>query len=106
MSPEVPAVSPEQVTKIQVQTQIKDRGTGKGGAASLSLKPMFINDLGRDLRIGLRVLLKEKVFCALGVTVLALGIGGVSTMFSVVNGVMLRGFSFPNADRLMSVNFV
>ena len=27
-------------------------------------------------------------------------------MFSVVNGVMLRGFSFPNADRLVSVNFV
>jgi ABC-type antimicrobial peptide transport system permease subunit len=27
-------------------------------------------------------------------------------MFSVVNGVMLRGFSFPNADRLVSVNFI
>ena len=27
-------------------------------------------------------------------------------MFSVVNGVMLRGFSFPNADRLTSVNFI
>src|SRR6185503_4748098 len=60
----------------------------------------------RDLRIGLRVLVKEKSFCALAVTVLALGICGVTTMFSVVNGVMLRGFSFPNADRLASVNFV
>lgn len=59
-----------------------------------------------DLRIGLRVLIKEKSFCALAVTVLALGICGVTTMFSVVNGVMLRGFSFPNADRLVSVNFV
>ena len=27
-------------------------------------------------------------------------------MFSVVNGVMLRGFSFPNADRLVSANFI
>ena len=27
-------------------------------------------------------------------------------MFSVVNGVMLRGFSFPTADRLVSLNFV
>jgi putative ABC transport system permease protein len=60
----------------------------------------------RDLRIGLRVLVKEKSFCALAVTVLALGICGVTTMFSVVNGVMLRGFSFPNADRLVSANFV
>src|SRR5262245_43874656 len=60
----------------------------------------------QDLRIGLRVLLREKSFCALAVTVLALGICGVTTTFSVVNGVMLRGFSFPNADRLVSVNFV
>src|SRR4051812_19213935 len=60
----------------------------------------------RDIRIGLRMLVKEKSFCALAVTVLALGICGVTTMFSVVNGVMLRGFSFPNADRLVSVNFV
>jgi predicted permease len=60
----------------------------------------------RDTRIGLRVLVKEKAFCALAVVVLALGIAGVTTMFSVVNGVMLRGFSFPNAGRLASVNFI
>ena len=59
-----------------------------------------------DLRIGLRVLIKEKSFCALAVVVLALGICGVTTMFSVVDGIMLRGFSFPNADRLVSVNFI
>ncbi|HXW06403.1 MAG TPA: ABC transporter permease, partial [Vicinamibacterales bacterium] len=40
------------------------------------------------------------------VLVLALGIAGVTTMFSVVNGVMLRGFSFPTAGRLISLNFV
>ena len=62
--------------------------------------------LRRDLRIGLRVLIKEKSFCALAVIVLALGIAGVTTMFSVVNGVMLRGFSFPTADRLVSLNFI
>jgi putative ABC transport system permease protein len=60
----------------------------------------------RDLRIGFRVLIKEKPFCALAVVVLALGICGVTTMFSVVNGVMLRGFSFPNSGRLTSVNFI
>jgi predicted permease len=64
------------------------------------------DNLFRDLKIGLRVLVKEKGFCALAVVVLALGIAGVTTMFSVVNGVALRGFSFPNADRLASVNFV
>src|SRR6188474_1677556 len=62
--------------------------------------------LRRDLTIGLRLLVKEKSFCALAVIVLALGIASVATMFSVVNGVMLRGFSFPNADRLASLNFI
>src|SRR5438067_7088566 len=67
---------------------------------------MNIDTLLRDVRVGLRVLIKEKGFCALAVTVLALGICGVTTMFSVVNGVMLRGFSFPNAARLVSANFI
>lgn len=60
----------------------------------------------QDLRIGLRVLVKEKSFCALAIVVLGLGICAVTTQFSVVNGVMLRGFSFPNADRMMNVNFL
>jgi predicted permease len=67
---------------------------------------MIPDTLLRDVRIGLRVLVKERTFCALAVIVLALGISGVTTMFSVVNGVMLRGFSFPNGDRLVSLNFV
>ena len=67
---------------------------------------MPAEDLLRDIRIGLRVLIKEKSFCALAVIVLALGICGVTTMFSVVNGVMLRGFSFPTAERLASASFV
>jgi predicted permease len=67
---------------------------------------MPVETLFRDLKIGLRVLVKEKAFCALAVVVLALGISGVTTMFSVVNGVMLRGFSFPNAPRLASFNFI
>jgi len=65
-----------------------------------------LDTLLRDIRVGLRVLIKEKGFCSLAVFVLALGIAGVTTMFSVVNGVMLRGFSFPNGARLISLNFV
>ncbi len=60
----------------------------------------------QDIRIGLRVLVKERAFCALAVFVLAIGIAAVTTQFSVVDGVMLRGFSFPNATRMMDVNFI
>ena len=67
---------------------------------------MIFETFLQDLRIGLRVLIKEKSFCALAVFVLALGICAVTTQFSVVNGVMLRGFSYPNADRLVSVQLI
>src|SRR5262249_6334826 len=67
---------------------------------------MYLDTIFQDLRIGFRVLRKERSFSILAVLVLALGICGVTTMFSVVNGVMLRGFSFPNAERLASANFV
>lgn len=67
---------------------------------------MIIETFLQDLRIGLRVLIKEKSFCALAVFVLALGICAVTTQFTVVNGVLLRGFSFPNSDRLISVQLI
>src|SRR3954466_2709608 len=67
---------------------------------------MLLDTVSQDIRVGFRVLIKEKGFCTLAVLVLALGICGVTTMFSVVNGVMLRGFSFRNAERLTSIQFI
>src|SRR3954469_22614045 len=67
---------------------------------------MFLSSFAQDLRIGLRVLFKEKTFCILAVTVLALGICGVTTQFTVVNAFVLRGFSFPHPEQLMSVGFI
>jgi putative ABC transport system permease protein len=60
----------------------------------------------QDIRIGFRVLLKEKSFCFLAVLVLGLGICGVTTQFTIVNGLVLRGFSFPNPEQLMSVGLI
>jgi predicted permease len=64
---------------------------------------MIIETFLQDLRIGLRVLIKEKSFCALAVFVLAVGIGAVTTQYAIVNGVLLRGFNFRDADRLVDV---
>ena len=67
---------------------------------------MILESFRQDVRIGLRVLLKEKSFCFLAVLVLGLGIGGATTQFTVVNAVVLRGFSFPHPEQLMSVGLI
>ncbi len=67
---------------------------------------MILETFLQDLRIGLRVLIKEKSFCFLAVFVLALGICAVTTQFTVVNASVLRGFSFPESHRLMDVQLV
>jgi putative ABC transport system permease protein len=66
----------------------------------------MLETLLRDVRVGVRVLLKERAFCGLAILVLALGICGVTAMFAVVDGVIIRGFSFPNASRLVHVDFI
>ncbi|MBA2271126.1 MAG: permease, partial [Chthoniobacterales bacterium] len=67
---------------------------------------MFFQSFLQDIRIGLRVLFKEKTFCVLAVMVLALGICGVTTQFAIVNGAVLRGFAFPNPEQLVSIGLL
>ena len=67
---------------------------------------MLLESFFRDVRIGLRILVKEKTFCFLAVLVLALGICGVTTQFTMVNAFVLRGFSFPHPEQLMSVGLI
>ncbi|MEO6970284.1 MAG: ABC transporter permease [Chthoniobacterales bacterium] len=67
---------------------------------------MFFESFLQDLRIGLRMLIKDKTFAILAVVVLALGICGVTTQFTMVNAVVLRGFSFPHPEQLMSVGLL
>src|SRR6202048_3276207 len=67
---------------------------------------MLIDSFVQDVRVGLRVLFKEKSFCVLAMLVLGLGIGGVTTQFTVVNAIVLRGFSFPHPEQLVSVGLI
>lgn len=58
-----------------------------------------------DIRYGVRSLLKRPGFTAVAAVTLALGIGATTTIFSVVNGILLRplpGISRP--DRLIDVH--
>src|ERR1041384_6721174 len=67
---------------------------------------MILDSFRQDIRVGLRVLFKDKVFCFLSILVLALGIGGAMTQFTVVNAIVLRGFSFPHPEQLVSVGLI
>jgi putative ABC transport system permease protein len=57
----------------------------------------------QDLRYGARMIVKRPGTSAIAIVALALGIGLTTTMFSIVEGVILRGLPFPENDRIMYV---
>src|SRR5436190_2231306 len=59
-----------------------------------------MENLIKDLRYGVRSLLKQPAFTLIAVSTLALAIGGNTAMFSVVNAVLLRPLPYPEADRI------
>src|SRR5207302_8843853 len=67
---------------------------------------MILDSFRQDVRVGLRVLFKDKMFCFLAVLVLALGICGATTQFTVVNAIVLRGFSFPHPEQLVGIGLI
>ena len=67
---------------------------------------MILDSFRQDVRVGLRVLFKDKTFCFLAVLVLGLGIGGATTQFTVVNAVALRGLSFPHPEQLVTIGLI
>jgi putative ABC transport system permease protein len=55
----------------------------------------------QDIRYGLRILARNRGFTAVAAVTLAVGIGGTTAIFSLVNAVLLRPLPFPESDRLV-----
>jgi putative ABC transport system permease protein len=63
----------------------------------------WIEHLRRDVRFGMRGLLRTPAFTALAVISLALGIMATTAIYSVLHAVVLDPFPYKDVDRLMSV---
>src|SRR5262245_62966717 len=76
----------------QVKEQCRDaRGT------------RWLEDLLQDLRYAARMLMKAPNHTLIAVITLAAGIAANTTIFSVVDALILRPFNFPNQERLVMV---
>ena len=60
-----------------------------------------LSSVRQDLRYALRGFRREPGFTAIAVTILALGIGANTAVFSLVNPLLLRPLPFQNADSLV-----
>jgi len=62
-----------------------------------------MEDFLMDVRYGLRMLRKNRVFTVIGLLTIAIGIGANTAVFSVVNGVLLKPLNYPRAEELVSL---
>lgn len=64
---------------------------------------VWLEAVGRDVRLALRALGRERSFAAFAVLLIGLGAGLTTAMFALYNGVALRKLPVPDPDRLIHV---
>jgi predicted permease len=65
---------------------------------------MSVFNIWHNVRIACRSLIRQRSFSLMSIGILAIGIAGMATVFSLFNGLYLRPFPVPNPDRLMDLN--
>ena len=63
-----------------------------------------MDSLIRDLRYGVRMLVKNPLLSGISILTFALGISLTTTVFSIVNGALLDGLPFEDSDRIVAVS--
>ncbi|MGB6690190.1 MAG: ABC transporter permease [Terracidiphilus sp.] len=62
-----------------------------------------MGDLWKDVRHSLQMFVKNPGFTIAAVAALALGIGANTAIFTVVNAVLLKPLTYPNAERIVEI---
>ena len=62
-----------------------------------------MDQLGKDIRFGFRMIRKSPGFAVAAILTLALGIGGTTAIFSFVDAVLLKPLPFRGADQIVNV---
>ena len=62
-----------------------------------------VQDLGQDLRIGIRSLLRVPLLTLTIIATVGVGIGATAAIFSAVNAAMLRPLPYAHPDRLVRI---
>jgi len=63
----------------------------------------WVPAFARDVRVALRALRRQPGLAALAVLTLSLGIGATTTVFALVDAMVLRPLAYPDAGRIVSV---
>jgi putative ABC transport system permease protein len=67
-------------------------------------RPAVLEDFWRDVKYGGRLLTRARAFAAVSILTLGLGIGAATSVFTVVDGVLLRPLPYPGAERIVRLH--
>jgi putative ABC transport system permease protein len=79
-------------------------GVDRYAEASRDIRPTrWLEDLGRDVRVGGRALVRHPAYGIVAVAALVIGIGSSTFVYSAVRGVLTEPLPYPHSDRIVTL---